>query len=346
MPLVHVKIKKKRRSKRPSLKRKPWAWLKWRLRRISGLQWGLAIAMGALPIWPFVLSGLYVSSLVSLFYGWYALFLLLACCSLLFWRSLRVPALIGLASVFLNYTPPFFQDLVLNRLPAGVTSQGHLTVVTRNWLESNKTYDGFLTWLRAQSPDVLAIQEIPPAFEDYYPEIKSAYPYSTEAGSARDLIILSRFPIQKTLAVPVGDHFALGVEVQTPSGPVRIYDLHPDTLIDAGRWANRNDYLEHVESAIDTGQIPTIVVGDLNATAWEPRLQRLKVELGLHEEPRLKPPTTRVLGRLGPLFYGAPIDHVYGNDLVKLSECRPIAQFGSDHRPLMCTANFGRKSSQ
>lgn len=315
--------------------------------RVRRLQWLIGTAAVALPFLAHLLYGFYPSSIVSLFFGWFILALVVASIILFFSRhALRMPALIGVAAALISYALPYFSDLAGSQLQGKGPFAYPLTVVTRNWLETNTNYEGFFSWLNAEKPDVVAIQELPPAFEQHYPEISKIYPYSTTPGAARDLIILSRYPIRRTLPVPIGDHFVLGVEIEAPGGLVRVYDLHPDTLIDTDRWANRNDYLEHVSSVIDTGRIPTLVVGDFNATAWEPRVAHLKSELALHEEPRFIPPTTRVLWRFASFYFGATIDHIYGNDQVQLSECHAIAQFGSDHRPVMCTAKYAITTSK
>jgi endonuclease/exonuclease/phosphatase family metal-dependent hydrolase len=57
------------------------------------------------------------------------------------------------------------------------------------------------------------------------------------------------------------DRIALGVLIETPSGPVRVYDVHLDTRINLG---DRLEQLSAVIHDLDTGETPVIVGGDFN----------------------------------------------------------------------------------
>jgi endonuclease/exonuclease/phosphatase family metal-dependent hydrolase len=82
------------------------------------------------------------------------------------------------------------------------------------------------------------------------------------------LAVLSRYPIRDVefrslpnykLRFRSRTRFALAVTVDTPSGPVRVYNAHLDTRI------NSNDRLKQLAPAFDHFEGPQIVGGDFNS---------------------------------------------------------------------------------
>ena len=94
--------------------------------------------------------------------------------------------------------------------------------------------------------------------------------FTLDGGKAVGLAILSRFPSRDLQVIdlkPISLRFrsrtriALGATVETPSGPVRVYNLHLDTRINL---AQRLAQLDAVTREVDAFPGPTLVGGDFN----------------------------------------------------------------------------------
>jgi endonuclease/exonuclease/phosphatase family metal-dependent hydrolase len=103
---------------------------------------------------------------------------------------------------------------------------------------------------------------------------------SLKNGATHGLAVLSRWPItnQQIVELPLMNlhvaterRIALAVTIETPEGPLRVYDVHLDTRLDA---ADRLRQLQPVAEAARRETLPVVVGGDFNTNpfAWAFRL--------------------------------------------------------------------------
>lgn len=286
----------------------------------------------------FWLGDLLVFFLPWLAFGAYALF---AAMLVLGWR---LPA--GAAAILLIVCA----GLVASswRASPDVAPEGRtLRVTTFNTLIGNAHPDDIGTFLRAERPDIVALQEtFGPFKEAVVASLRDLYPYSS-AGTAvadSDIEILSRYPISQitfaaTERVGRTAYRVMRAVVDVDGTPVAFYALHaPTPRFGEADWRARNRLLDEVgiAAARDALMMPVIVAGDFNTPSWSPHLRRLLDAAGLTDTSgRLLPGATRLVDREGlPMSFGAPVDHILVSAGVFWSPVRLGPPLGSDHLPV------------
>lgn len=95
--------------------------------------------------------------------------------------------------------------------------------------------------------------------------------FATSGGRRAGLALLTRYPLHSALVLPLRrfdlsfrsrHRIALGAVIETPTGPVQVFNVHLDTRI------NLADRLEQLGAVIDAAQAldrPVIVGGDFNS---------------------------------------------------------------------------------
>ena len=165
---------------------------------------------------------------------------------------------------------------------AAIKEPGTLTVLSLN-LAMREDVDQIvaeLTRLGIGQADLILLQEVVQRGED--PDValqlaarlglESSYrtAFTLNDEKAVGLALVSRFPARDLRVIdlkPISLRFrsrtriALGATVDTPAGPVRVYNLHLDTRINLGQ---RLDQLSAVAREVDATGGPVLVGGDFN----------------------------------------------------------------------------------
>ncbi|HWU64487.1 MAG TPA: endonuclease/exonuclease/phosphatase family protein [Ensifer sp.] len=269
---------------------------------------------------------------LDLFRGYLeALALLPVLLAALFWARMRWPLfMVGLV-LCVDLVVPVASDYDANLTP---TKGPTLRVITYNWLWDNQERDSIYPWLARQSADIVAIQEFSEEDRDAAEKLYALFPYHTRP--APDLVILSRHRIVQEETRLVEDHAIVRAVLDVEGRRLAVWGVHPSTLRSVSELAARNYYLTTLASMVSRAREPSVMLGDFNATQWDPYFARVKRRGQLHEEPHLLPPPTRIGVRSGLAFVGAPIDHVLTSRLNVLSNCQTGPALGSDHLPLIC----------
>jgi endonuclease/exonuclease/phosphatase family metal-dependent hydrolase len=154
--------------------------------------------------------------------------------------------------------------------PADVAAGWRISVVTLNMAKETDAAR-IVGELRAnpmlRDADVLLLQEVK---DGAATDVAEAFGLRVEQGN--ELAILSRYPIADTsmLRLPVyglGFHsrrrFALGATVMTPAGPLRVFDTHLDTRLNAG------DRLAQIAPVVDAAGAGAVLIGgDFNSNGF------------------------------------------------------------------------------
>jgi endonuclease/exonuclease/phosphatase (EEP) superfamily protein YafD len=209
-----------------------------------------------------------------------------------------------------------------------------LKVVTYNWLGGGRDRADFFAWVSKERPDILCIQEFPATAPDVVLGLRKTLPFVSEAKG--DVVIFSRYPLVKERGASFHWRPIVEVTALAEQGPIHIYGAHAPTLRDVTGVIRRNVYLDGTIEFINEARGPKIVLGDFNATRWDPYLTRMRGKLGLHDQGALFPHVTRILAHRFGLDWGSPIDQVMVSSGLKVYGCRVGPTLGSDHRPLIC----------
>lgn len=152
--------------------------------------------------------------------------------------------------------------------PAVAATIGPLKVMSYNVLYLNRSLDT-VALIKAEQADIMLLQEVVPAmlyaFEGRLPEL---YPdgqlyFAYEPAIAQ--LVVSRYPVRS-----LGGFYALGrtqkTVVETPHGPVHVWNTHARTAVFQSRWQEQHDHLQALSEAARQVEGPLIVGGDFNTT--------------------------------------------------------------------------------
>ncbi|MFK7917153.1 MAG: endonuclease/exonuclease/phosphatase family protein [Ilumatobacter sp.] len=104
--------------------------------------------------------------------------------------------------------------------------------------------------------------------------LASLYPFQVNRDGlfAGGTAVWSRLPIVEN-ARPVSINRTIDATVTTADGPIRVLAVHPPTpIFDFGEW--KAD-LKRIGQAAESATEPIVVIGDFNASYWNPALRRL-----------------------------------------------------------------------
>jgi vancomycin resistance protein VanJ len=146
------------------------------------------------------------------------------------------------------------------------TRQDQLRVMTFNINFNNHNVEGVAELIAMEQPDIIAFQEMTEVFATVlHDKIGEAYPYqSIDHSWALKMIIMSRYPIEAQPKHPdaVRAQHAL---ISTPSGPVMMWNVHPNPAVSSG-WEAQRALLALVAQDVAEEERPVIVLGDFNST--------------------------------------------------------------------------------
>jgi endonuclease/exonuclease/phosphatase (EEP) superfamily protein YafD len=237
----------------------------------------------------------------------------------------------------LSFVWPWLGDLWANRVQPTAPA---LKVVAFNWKGDSPQHGDVYAWLRRDRPDVLSIEEFEPTEPGALQQMAALFPYRFTDEADGDTSLWSRYPIKAKWGQEIYDRNYNVAVIAAPGGDVTVYAVHPETLRNNSQLALRNSFFLVLALSIDSR--PNIVMmGDFNATRWDPYFRKVRAAGHLHEQPWLFPPLTRLQGN-NP-FIGVPLDHVLAGTRGHLSDCHTGPALGSDHVPMICSVAFAAK---
>ncbi len=217
-----------------------------------------------------------------------------------------------------------------------------LTLLQANVLSSNTERHRLLEFIGDEKPDVIALQEITPAWEATLSALAADYPHSLI--EARDdnfgIALLSRRPLTAVSAVdsPPHGYPTIIADVDVDGRGIRIINSHPTIPVSRTMYDARNRQLENLADLSRLAGGPRVLVGDFNITMWESNYRSLEARSGLRS-------ARRGIGvaPTWPTFFPIamiPIDHVLVSSDVGVTALRTGPRIGSDHLPLVVTLTF------
>ncbi|MEL6112392.1 MAG: endonuclease/exonuclease/phosphatase family protein [Pseudomonadota bacterium] len=226
-----------------------------------------------------------------------------------------------------------------------------------NLLGQERALRKFAEQVGDQRPHIIALTELPDnegarlaksTFEDY------RYTRLSKANRASRTLLLSKYPFAERRSPRLSHPYAAEALVTLPStgtrSPqvIRIITIHPDAPLTPQRTRNRNRVIKDVFTSVDAraqNALPTLVIGDLNATPWSNALRQLADQSGLRRLTSLK-----MLDQMSGTWVstvpgiGIPIDHAYATADLAAPYYQVNGAIGSDHFPILLdVAVYGGK---
>lgn len=317
-----------------------WLRVGWRVIAILGLAAYKLLRVGLLVI--------VVGSLIAYFAEWHKVFDLAAQLRLQF----LIGAMVGLAftlskrqgrwsaiallGVALNFWPIVSWYVPKSRV---ASSQRRLKLVQYNVQYPDKGYQDVIDFLREEQPDIVALQEITPAWA------KGLAPLSAQFENVRiepegwgnGIAVYSRIKFDQSETLDFGsDHRPnLLVKFTWEGRQISLLTTHPPNPFGENRFEGRNEQLMATAQLMNSLPAPKILIGDLNITMWSPYYQKLVADTQLvntREGYGLLPTWHAQI--LFP-FLMIPIDHCLVSQDIAVAAIRTGKTLGSDHLPLI-----------
>ena len=238
--------------------------------------------------------------------------------------------------------------------PADRTSQsssGHrLSVMTLNCRFGRADPEEIVRCVRAYGVEVLALQEVKGKLLESLQAagLNQLLPYLTEGTASPsdnggyNAIFSAHQPVKASpsavnlpaAAVPL-------VELKTSSGPIRVASVHPKSPQRGARqWGMGIAALARLTHP----PVPTIVMGDCNATLQHPTFRAMLAESGLHDASlHLKAGSHLTFPSASTLPSLIEIDHVLTDGNLITQSMHVLRISGSDHRALVARLTLPRQ---
>ncbi len=290
----------------------------------------------------------------SYFAPWMFLALFPALLVALLARKRWLTGVIGLLLLLfgLHYSPLFWPRLAQAR---AAVNDGELRVMTFNVHYANRNATGIAEMIRAEQPDVIAMQELTEDLGDpLLSKLAADYPYHLIEDWGLRLTLISRYPLTPRPR-PVGLSRAQQASVETPNGPITLWNIHPPTAIGNRSWQAQHQTLRAIAAEISGTSGPIIVLGDFNTTPDAENYGLIAAHLtDVHQVvgrgfgftfPQVNP-RFNLPWYTHPVHYINPvvrIDHIFVSPHFIPLESDVIEQtLDSDHRPVVATLQMTR----
>lgn len=259
-------------------------------------------------------------------------------------HPLALTALIPLVTLLALSYPMVFNT----GAPKAAADSPHLTIAYANVLYSNTSPDQAARTLLGADADVMVMVEIAtPVHEAVVRATPSGdYPYRSERidRGASSIAVWSRYPIIAGGVEEVARRPTVDVVVEVKGRSARILGVHPyPPTHNAVGWSEQ---LEAIGRLAADSTLPTIVVGDFNASRWHRSFRDL-LATGLRDSHEALGhgwgaswPMDR--GVLPPPF--VRLDHALFRDGITPLAIEGLDVPGSDHRGLVATYAFTESS--
>jgi endonuclease/exonuclease/phosphatase (EEP) superfamily protein YafD len=256
---------------------------------------------------------------------------------------MRVALLLALVFV-VRYWPLLLPRLSV--LSAGDTVS-ELRVMTFNVKYANRNVSDIADLIRAESPDVVAMQELKRGLAaPLRAELASEYPYFLYDSSQSLTGLISRYPLTAGAVLPEL-RYSRSASVETPAGPVTVWSVHLAVALSQPGWEAQRRMATAVAEMAEENGGPLVVMGDFNTTDQTENYGLVADKLtDVHwSVGRGFGFTFPDLGRngtdspvVGPVVR---IDHIFVSEHLTPQGIQVIPSgHGSDHRPVVATLRF------
>jgi endonuclease/exonuclease/phosphatase (EEP) superfamily protein YafD len=232
-----------------------------------------------------------------------------------------------------------------NEEAAGVA----LRIVQANVCNRNEPTPEAIAWFQSEAADLVGVLELTDAWHEALRPLRATLPHvliREQEARETGIALFSRFPLRDGAfrrSVP-GGPLHIDAIVEHPSGPIRVIVAHPMSPRSIERSVYRDAELARIAESCASGDLPTIVIGDLNETPFGTPYQAFLATTGyrsVREAGGFTPSWPTELGGLPvPAILRVPIDHILLSPEFHPREVRVGTHIGSDHMPIVAEVAF------
>ena len=289
----------------------------------------LPIFLTAIPIGLQLLGDQWVGELATSFRVYYLL-PLVAC---LIFYSLQRKWLLAAMAVCLALAN-FMIIFPLLLQSAKRDGDANLAVAQVNVENKNRNFDPLLRWLDKVNPDVIAVEELTPAWDmALRKKLVNYNAYSLPRVDCFGIGLFSKLPIDSVdVLVPVGAEPSLIAHLSRNHVALTVIAVHTLAPHRPNELNHRNEQLEQLSKAVCKQALPKVLLGDLNTVPWSNTFRRFAQCIGMSD-------SRYGFGLLAScLVKGVlwvPIDYCLVSPEVKVVDVSAGPAVGSDHVPLL-----------
>lgn len=242
----------------------------------------------------------------------------------------------------LPYTP-FYPKEVKTVFPTDKTNS--LRIMSVNVLTPNPHIEKLLKLVRLQEPDILIAVETDLRWQAGLDSLEPDFPYGMKCplDNLYGMHLYSRLPLHDTAIkyLVEEDVPSFHATVELRSGQrVRLHCLHPapPSPVENAESTERDAELIIVAKAVAESDMPVVVAGDLNDVAWSATTRLFRKISGLLD-PRVGRGMFNTYHAQHSLMRW-PLDHLFHSDHFGVRHIQRLAEFGSDHFPILVDLAF------
>lgn len=221
-------------------------------------------------------------------------------------------------------------------LPMGDTRAPTLKIATANLFYGNLDVRPLVEWIEAERPDLVFLQEVPPAAVS---QLRGLARYPTllidAAPEPFALAVLVRHPlraVETVVGTPglAGQQLAYRLRMSWGGRDVAFAAVHLAAPITPFYRRQRDRLLLDTANWVARGDVPAAMIGDMNTTPWSASMRRAAA-IGVRRATGLTPTWPAVVGSTVLI----PIDHVLASPHWTVVARKRGPHIGSDHRPVV-----------
>ena len=255
----------------------------------------------------------------------------------LFLRSYRYAGALAVVAIF-NATlvlPWYFSD-------TKSTDGAPLKLIHANVLSTNTEYQRLIDVVAIEQPDVVFLQEVTAEWVAGTQGLLANYPYTYAEPQQGNFGIAaySRIPFDSIqhFDSPPFSHPTIVATITIASRSVTLISTHPTIPVNSYLYQARNTQIDSIANLVEQAKGDVLLLGDFNATVWDPHFRRLEYVTGLRN-------VRRGFGILPswPTFMPfamIAIDHALVSPNIGVIDVRTGKNIGSDHLPLVVTLSL------
>ena len=197
----------------------------------------------------------------------------------------------------------------------------------------------------ASEADIVAIIELNPTLATQLGDLDHLYPHQllqTLDNSHFGIGLISKLPLTRTNVLLLGTMQVptLYAEVAIANETIALLATHPSPPFFGYGTAFRNSQLAALGEFVATNSLPTIMMGDLNATPWSSAMRQLIKTTNLRDSALGHGLQPTWISRRHP--FGIPIDYVLSSAEFSTLNHRVGTSIGSDHYPVIATLQLSQ----